>query len=72
MKQTRNVYYFDYSQEAYNYIMASRILRQSEKNLLREIVNGKTVKELAIENNCCNMTICRKRKIIFEKTKDLM
>lgn len=72
MKQLRNVYYFDYSKEAYNYIMASRILRQSEKNLLQEILNGKTVKELAVENKCCDRTICRRRKVIFEKTKDLM
>lgn len=36
MKTTRNVYYYDYSPESYNYIMASKILRQSEKNLLNE------------------------------------
>lgn len=72
MKQTRNVYYFDYSPEAFNYIMSSRILRQSEKMLLKDIVDGKTVKELAINNKCSEMTICRKRKKIFDKTKDLM
>ena len=72
MNQTRNVYYFDYSPEAYSYIMTSRILRQSEKNLLKDIVEGKTVKELAIDYNCCDRTICRKRKKIFEKTKELM
>ena len=38
-KKKRNIYYFDYSPEAYNYIMTSRILRQSEKNLLRDIIN---------------------------------
>ena len=72
MKQTRNVYYFDYSPESYNYIMASRILRQSEKNMLKDIVDGKTVKELAIDYKCSEMTICRRRKKIFELTKDLM
>ena len=72
MKQTRNVYYFDYSPESYNYIMASRILRQSEKNILKDIVNGKTVKELAMDYRCSEMTICRRRKKIFELTKDLM
>lgn len=72
MKQTRNVYYYDYSPEVYNYIMSSRILRQSEKVLLNDIINGKTVRELALNNNCSEMTICRKRKKIFEKTKDLM
>lgn len=69
---TRNVYYFDYSPENYNYIMASKILRQSEKNLLKKIIEGKTVKEIAIDNNCSEMTICRKRKKIFQLTKDLM
>lgn len=73
MQLTRNVYYFDYSKETYNYLMTSRILRQSEKDLLKGIVeDNKTVKELALDNKCCEMTICRKRKKIFEKTKDFM
>lgn len=72
MKKRRNVYYFDYSPEAYNYIMTSKILRQSEKNILRDIVNGKTVKELAMNYKCSEMTICRKRKKIFEMTFTLM
>lgn len=72
MKQTRNVYYFDYSPESYNYIMASRILRQSEKNILKDIVKGKTVKELALDYNCSEITICRRRKKIFQLTKCLM
>lgn len=72
MKKTRNVYYFDYSQEAYNYIMSSKLLRQSEKNILNDIIAGKTVKELALDYNCSEMTICKKRKKIFELTKELM
>ena len=72
MKQTRQVYYFDYSPETYNYIMASRILRQSEKNILNDIISGKTVKELAIDYKCSQMTICRRRKKIFMLTKNLM
>lgn len=72
MKQIRNVYYFDYSPEAYNYIMSSKILRQSEKNILNDIIKGKTVKELAIDNKCSEMTICRKRKKIFNLTRTLM
>lgn len=72
MKKKRNVYYFDYSPEAYNYIMTSKILRQSEKNLLKDIINGKTVKELAINYKCSEMTICRKRKKIFNLTFGLM
>lgn len=72
MKKTRNVYYFDYSPEAYNYIMTSKILRQSEKNILNDIISGKTVKELAINYKCSEMTICRKRKKIFNLTRNLM
>lgn len=72
MKIPRNVYYYDYSPEAYKYIMSSRVLRQSEKNILEGIVNGKTVRELALDYKCSEMTICRRRKKIFELTKDLM
>ncbi len=68
----RNVFYFDFSPEAYNFIMTGKILRQSEKKLLNDIINGKTVKELAIDYNCSEMTICRRRKKIFFLTKDLM
>lgn len=68
----RNVYYFDYSPEAYNYIMSSKILRQSEKNILNDIINGKTVRELALKYKCSEMTICRKRKKIYDKTKCLI
>jgi FixJ family two-component response regulator len=52
--------------------MTSKILRQSEKNLLNDIIKGKTVKELAIDYKCCELTICRKRKKIFNLTKGLM
>lgn len=65
-------YYYDYSPETYSYIMTSKILRQSEKELLKQLVEGKTVKELAIEYRCSFMTICRKRKKIFELTKSFM
>jgi len=65
-------YYFDYSPEAYNYIMQSKILRQSEKNILKDIIDGKTVKELALDYKCSQMTICRRRKKIFNLTKELM
>jgi len=72
VKEKRQVFYFDYEPETFNYIMASKILKYSEKQILKDIVNGKTVKELAIDRNCSEMTICRRRKKIFEKTKDLM
>ena len=65
-------YYYDYTPEAYNYIMASRILRNRDKEILKDLVNGKKTKEIAIEHNCSYRTICSRRKDIFIKTKDLM
>lgn len=65
-------YYYDYSLEAYNYIMASRILRNRDKEILKDLVNGKKTKEIAVDKNCSYRTICTRRKEIFEKTKHLM
>lgn len=65
-------YYFDYSPEAYNYIMSSRILRNRDKNILKDFVNGKKTKEIAIDNGCSYRTICSRRKEIYYKTKELM
>lgn len=65
-------YYFDYSPEAYKYIMSSNILRNREKKILQAFVYGKKTKEIAMDNNCCYRTMCSRRKEIFEKTKHLM
>lgn len=65
-------YYFDYTAEAYNYIMSSNILRNRDKNILKDLVNGVKTKEIAINNQCSYRTICTRRKEIFEKTKCFM
>lgn len=65
-------FYFDYSKEAYDYIMASRILRNRDKLILKDLVDGKKTKEIAINNKCSYRTICSRRKEIYEKTKNLM
>ena len=65
-------YYFDYTKEAYNYIMSSKILRNRDKKILKDLVEGKKTKEIAIENNCSYRTICTRRKEIFEKTVAFM
>ena len=65
-------YYYDYTPEAYNYIMSSKLLRNRDKKILKELVEGKKTKEIAILNNCSYRTICNRRKEIFDKTKDLM
>ena len=65
-------YYFDYSPEAYNYIMSSKILRNRDKMILKDLVEGKRTKEIAIDHNCSYRTICTRRKEIYEKTVNLM
>lgn len=65
-------YYYDYTQEAYNYIMSSKLLRNRDKMILKDLVGGKKTKEIAIDNKCSYRTICSRRKEIFEKTKNLM
>lgn len=65
-------YYYDYTPEAYNYIMSSKILRNRDKKILEQLVEGKKTKEIAILNKCSYRTICNRRKEIFNKTKDLM
>ena len=43
-------YYYDYTQEAYNYIMSSKLLRNRDKMILEDLVKGKKTKEIAIDN----------------------
>ena len=65
-------YYFDFTEEAYNYIMASNILRNRDKNILKDLVDGIKTKEIAINRKCSYRTICTRRKEIYEKTKCFM
>lgn len=61
-------YYFDYTKEAYDYIMSSKILRNRDKKILEGLVKGKSTKELANENKCSYRTMIKRRKEIFDKT----
>ena len=65
-------YYFDYSKEAYDYIMSSKILRNRDKKILEDIIKGKKTKEIAIDHKCSYRTVCTRRKEIFEKTLGFM
>ena len=65
-------YYFDYTKEAYDYIMSSSLLRNRDKNILKDLTSGKKTKEIAIDNRCSYRTICTRRKEIFEKTRQFM
>lgn len=68
----RMEYYFDYTKEAYDYIMSSKLLRNRDKSILKDLVKGKKTKEIAIDHNCSYRTICSRRKEIFEKTFHFM
>lgn len=50
-------YYYDYTPEAFNYIMSSKLLRNRDKKILKQLVDGKSIKEIASLNNCCLKTI---------------
>ena len=65
-------YYFDYTEEAFNYIMSSNILRNRDKQILKDLKNGLKTKEIAYNNKCSYRTLCTRRKEIFEKTKCFM
>lgn len=54
-------YYFDYQPNEYELLMKSTNLRYSEKQLLNDLIKGKTVNELATLYNCSKRTICTKR-----------
>ena len=56
----------------YDYIMNSRILMNRDKKILQDLVDGKKIREIAIDNKCCERTICTRRKAIFEKTRQFM
>ena len=68
----RMEYYFDYTRDALNYIMSSKILRNRDKEILLQLVAGKKIKEIAYDNHCSYRTICNRRKEIFEKTRQFM
>ena len=67
-------YRFNYKKAIYDFLMNSNMLddRKLEKQILRELVKGKTCLEIGNIFGCSDRTIQRRRKSIYEKTKDLM
>ncbi len=67
-------YRFKYKNAIYDLLMNSDILddRKLEKQILKELVNGKTCLEIGNTFGYSDRTIQRRRKSIYEKTKDLM
>ena len=62
-------YYFDMTQKAYDYIMASNILKESkkEKTILNLCLDGKSIKEISNEVKMSDRTINRRKKDIYDK-----
>ena len=58
----------------YDYIMRDMILNENkqEKRILELLVKGKTCVQIADEIGYSERTIQRRRKDIYNKTKDLM
>lgn len=65
-------YYFDFSEDALDYIMKSKILRNRDKRILKQLTEGKKTKEIAVESGYSYRTLCTRRKEIFEKTRYFM
>ena len=67
-------YTYKYKPAIYNYIMHDMILNETrhEKKILELLVKGKTCEQIANEIGYSERTIQRRRRDIFEKTKDLM
>ena len=67
-------YTYNYRPAIYDYIMRDMILNENkkEKEILQLLVKGKTCYQIADETGYSERTILRRRKDIYEKTKDLM
>lgn len=70
--RTISTYYFDYTSNEYLYLLKNDSLKNTEKQLLYDLVQGKTVRQLAVDYNCSERTICNRRKDLFLKTKALL
>lgn len=67
-------YTFKYNPSIYKYIMSDTILsdKYHEKQILEMLVNGYTCQYIGEQIGYSERTIKRRRKDIYNKTKDLM
>lgn len=65
-------YYFNYTDNEIDYLFNSASLTNREKNLLKDLTNGLTMEKMANKYKCSTRTICRIRKKLFFKTKDVL
>lgn len=70
----KQMYRYKYKPMVLDYIMNSDLLndKKQEKQILSLILRGKTCVEIADEIGYCERTIQTRRKVIYDKTKDLM
>lgn len=62
-------FYYDMSNETYNYIIKSIILRESkkEKTILDMCLQGKTIKEISEKTGYSSSTISNRKRDIYNK-----
>lgn len=67
-------YSYQFKPMIYDYIMRDLILNENkqEKKILELLVKGKTCDQIANEVGYSSRTIVRRRKALYEKTKELM
>ena len=62
-------FYYDMSEESYNYIMKGNLLKESrkEKTILNMCLDGKTIKEISQKTGYSTSTISNRKKDIYKK-----
>lgn len=67
-------YTYQFKPMIYDYIMRDLVLNenQKEKKILELLVKGRTCEQIANEVGYSSRTIVRRRKVLYEKTKELM
>lgn len=71
MKNTKDHYYFDMTDENYNYVIrnCNLIKRKKEKQILDLCIQGKTNKEISKETGYAITTIINRKRDIYNKIK---
>lgn len=67
-------YTYEFKPMIYDYIMRDLTLNENkkEKKILELLVKGKTCEQIGEEVGYSSRTIVRRRKALYEKTKELM
>ena len=67
-------YSYQFKPMIYDYIMRDLALNENkkEKKILELLVKGKTCEQIGEEVGYSPRTIVRRRKVLYEKTKELM